>query len=370
MSKESFTTISRYEQMTLQLVYFGSSLSFTYPAMIIASTKDAYWAPFVAWAVFGILSAWIYSRLLAGTRGKGLLESLIQAMGMVPTLVIAAPVIIFIAVSLIISVRTYAEIITMTMLPSTPIPFLTGMLIPSIALAYTGILSIVRAARALFLISSAIIFLLMCVGFSDTSWITGGPWLRISGDFFARKEFYAASFAWMGYIFTSLIGTYTPQAAKSFFQTYVISVLIAILLCAGYIYLPLVTFGPEMSKHLELPFISKMDSIYHYWIIFENLTAFFVSVAMFYLLVVLSLKMRALGEAVKSLFPRWGVLWIYGCFFVLLYAGSNLIPSWEVLKDSYYWSSGLRIYTMFGFPLLALAGYKLGMKVKRKEASA
>lgn len=305
-------SLTGYNMFAVQVLYFGASAGFIYPSLIIRSTTGAYWVPIAIWAALALLSCLLYSKLLSLLENESLIERIGRSIGLPAAFIVSLPQLVFIFGALVVMLRAYSEMITMTMLPTTPITFLNGMLLAPGALALAGMMPIARAARVLFLVSSLLSVFLMLVGFSDVNWTLGGPWLRTSGDFLLNKNFYSGSFIWMGFAFTALIGSYNARISSRYRKSYFFALAFSFPMIAGFIYLPVLTFSRELSRHLTLPFISKMDSVYHYWIVFENLTALFVSVTMLYVLLIMAMKLHALGESLKCLFPRLKSAWIYG----------------------------------------------------------
>ncbi len=362
------SSLTGYDMFAVQMLYFGASAGFIYPSLVARSTTGAYWIPLAVWAALALLSCLLYSKLLGRLKDEKVIERLGRSIGLPAAFVLCLPQQIFIFGALVVMLRAYSEMITMTMLPTTPITFLNGMLFAPGALALAGMMPIVRAARVLFLVSSFLSVGLMVVGFSDVNWILGGPWLRTSGDFLMNKYFYSGSFIWMGFVFSALIGRYNSQSSSRYRKSYAYALLLSLPMIAGFIYLPVMTFSRELSRHLTLPFISKMDSVYHYWIVFENLTALFVSVTMLYVLLIMALKLHALGESIKSLFPRAKAVWIYSAIVLLVYAAASSLPSWRAVEGSIFYNVGLRMYALFGFPLLGMAA--LTIRGRRKKVAS
>lgn len=288
------------------------------------------------------------------------------SIGKAGTCIICLPVVLFLLAALVVMLRAYTEIITMTMLPTTPISFLNGMLLAPAALALAGMMPIVRAARVFFLLTLLFSLGLLLVSLSDVNWTLGAPWIRTNGDFFYDKRFYAGSFMWMGFVITSLIGPYSRQSARRVWKSYAMALIFAFPLIAGYIYLPVLTFGRELSQRLTLPFISKMDSISHYWIVFENLTAIFVSVTMLYVLLIMALKLHAVGEMFTVLMPRANMQVIYAVIFIIVYAAATVLASWKVVENIILLTIGFRFYVMFIFPLLGMFALAYGQRAGKE----
>jgi spore germination protein KB len=362
--------LRRYDMFALQLLYFGASAGFIYPSFLARSTTGSYWIPLAVWSAGAIVCSWLYAKLLSQLEGKKLLEELKRHVGPALAGLLCLPMLIFLLGALIIMLRAYSEIITMTMLPTTPILFLNGMIIAPALLACAGFMPIIRSAKVLVLVAVSISLMLLLLGLSDVDWTLGIPWARTNGDFVLDKQFYAGSFLWMGFVVTSLIGSYSRQSAKVAWQGYLIALISALPLVAGYIYLPVLTFGRELSRRLTVPFVSKMDSIYHYWVIIENLAAVFVAATLLYILIVIALKLRALGEFIRTFLPRTGNKLVYLVLSLAVFAAATLLPSWRDVELLLFMTAGVRLYVMFVFPVLGIVVLHAAKKRQAAEHMA
>ncbi|MBO9610612.1 MAG: GerAB/ArcD/ProY family transporter [Paenibacillaceae bacterium] len=351
---KSTSAINRYEMLAVHVLYAGAAAGFIYPGFLIRSTEGAFWIPIAVWAASALLSSWLYSRMLALLGGSKLIVAIRSSIGFALTGVICLPIVLFLVGAAVVTLRAYTEMVTMTMLPTTPIAFLNGMAIAPAALAMAGMMPIVRTAKLFFLIALLFTSIFLLLGLSDTHLMLGTPWLRTNGDFLTDKRFYAGSFLWMGFAIASLIGPYSRQTAGHAWSSYALALICSLPVVASYSYLPVMTFGRELSQRMTLPFISKMDSIYHYWFVFQNATSIFVSIAMLYVLFVLALMLHALGETIQPFVPRAKAWLIYGLLLVVVYAAATALASWRELEQLMLTTIGLRFYMMFLFPLLGM----------------
>lgn len=161
--------------------------------------------------------------------------------------------------------------------------------------------------------------------------------------------------------------SYTGRAVKKFWQPAVLAICCVLPLILGVVYLPILTFGPDLSKQLILPYISKMDSVHHYWIVFENMTAFLVSNMMIYVLLSLSLKLHILGKVIMELFPGAIKSWVYISVGTFVYFAANLVPSWTELEHLMCMLTLPGLYAMFAFPIVVFAVLWISKIIKKKE---
>lgn len=360
--------VSPASLFVLQVLYFGASAGYIYSSLVIRSTASAYWIPILLWGALALFGAWLYS-LVLNVSDAPLMETIRSRFGLPVSLLLIAPLVLFMGGSAIVMLRAYTEMISMTMLPSTPIPFLNGLAVVAVFMAWAGIKPIVRAARVFFLITLFLSIVLMLMGLSDIDLKLGSPWLLTSGDFIHSSRFYGSSYLWTGFVFAATLGPYSGNAMKKFWRPSALAILFALPLVLCVVYLPILTFGPELCRHLVLPYVSEIDTIFHYWVVLENLTAVYVSNTMIYVLLALSLKLHALGRTVELLFPSWNKNWIYLLLGAAVYAAAIAVPSWQSIERWIIDTTGLRMYAMFGFPLLILAGFTLYSRITGKEGS-
>jgi len=349
------TKLGGYESFVIHLLYFGSTAGFIYPSFLTRSTSGSFWIPLVFWCAAAIFGAWLYARLLSRLQDRPLLTELKRAVGPIPTSLLCLPLFVFLLGALVVMLRSYAEIISMTMLPTTPIAFLNGMIIAPALLASAGVMPIVRSAKVFVVFAVPLSVVLLMLGLSDLNWSLGIPWVRFNSDFISNNQFYAGSCLWMGFVITALIQPYSQRSARVACRAYGLALLCALPLIAGYIYLPVLTFGRELTSQLTVPFVSKMDSIYHYWVIVDNLGAIFVATSMLYVLVVMALKLHALNETMRTFLPPLGSKIASTSLLLAVFITATFIPSWRDIELVLMLTAGLRLYVMFVFPLLGMA---------------
>lgn len=361
---------SGYDLFALHILYIGVAASFIYPSFMIRSTTGSYLYPLAVWVVVALISAFVYRMLLSNLNGISLVEELRASIGVWFASALCLPLLLAVLVSAITILRAYSEIMTMTMLPTTPIFFLNGLLIAPVLLSYAGIMPIIRSAKVFFLVAIILCWALQLVGISDVKWHLGQPWFTTTGDFFLNRDFYAGSFLWMGFAISSMLGAYTPQAARMAWRSYALALLVSIPAIAGFFYFPVLTFGREFSRQLTVPFVSKMDSIYHYWIIVDNLAALFVSAVMLHILIVLAIKQYFLEYIIRKLMPSADrrLLSILG--FLLVYGGATWLPSWRSMEHFLTLGVALRGYVLILFPLLVMAALHIARRRQKAGHSA
>ncbi|GIP27800.1 hypothetical protein J23TS9_29300 [Paenibacillus sp. J23TS9] len=345
--------ISMPQYFILQIMVFGAISFYLYPYFIINATNQSYWIPILIWMMLGLLGAWLFSRMMALHQGMDAFAITKQELGWPGMILFILPMMWFIWRSMIIMIRAHTEIISMTILHTTPQWCLNGVILISVFLAMGGLVPIVRTAGVFFLVSLPLSFALTLLGLSDIHLYLGKPWIHTNGDFITSSKFYASSCIWLGYLYYAASGKYTKKPGK-LWKPYMIAAVCFLPLIAGSVYLPVLTFSAEMSRNLALPYISKMDSVNHYWLIVENLTAVFISASMLYLILVLSLMLHCFVTALKTMLPSWNEKLLYLLIGAATYASTFFIISWNEIVKSVEWDSPFRLYLMFLFPLAVI----------------
>ncbi|SFL22334.1 spore germination protein (amino acid permease) [Paenibacillus sp. 1_12] len=356
--------ISFNQYVVLQMMIFGGTSFFLYPYFIVQATNESYWMIIVIWMLMGILGAWLYSCMLASHPGTDAFDISKQLFGTVGSLLFNIPMLWFIGSSIVLMIRAHGEMISMTMLHTTPQWFLSGVVFISVFLASGGLISIVRTAGVLVIVSVPISIALTLLGLSDIQIQLGKPWLHINGDFFQQTSFYASSYIWAGFIYFAAAGKYANKP-KQLWKSYGLAAICFFPIIIGAVYFPILTFGPELTKSLTFPYITKMDSISHYWLVIENLTAVFVSVSMIYVILTIALMIHCFVVGVRTFFPKWNENLLYMITGVLTYSSALIIPSWNWIEKAVIVATPIRLYVIFVIPLAVLIKYRLQEGKKR-----
>lgn len=355
--------ISMPQFFVLQIMVFGAISFYLHPFYIINATEKSYWIPILIWMLLALFGAWLFSRMMALHPGMDAFSITRQQLGWPGVILFTLPLILFIWRAMIIMIRAHTEIISMTILHTTPQWLLNGVILISVFLASGGLVPIVRTAGIFLLVSFPLSVILTLLGMSDIDLKLGKPWIHMSGDFLTSSKFYASSCIWVGYLYYSACGKYAKKPGK-LWKAYAVAAVCFLPLIAGSVYLPVLTFSAEMSRNLTLPYISKMDSVGHYWLIVENLTAVFISTSMLYLILAIALMLHCFVTALRTIFPKWNEKLLYILTGALTYGSTFFIPSWNWIEKSLEWDSPFRLYLMFAFPLVVILKSLISERMK------
>lgn len=345
--------LSMTQYFGLQMMVFGAISFYLYPYFVIHATDHGFWIPILIWMPLSVAGSWLFSRMLALHQGEDAFSIVKRELGWAGIVLFLLPLIWFMWRSMVVMISAHMEIISMTILPATPSWVTAGVLWIAVFLASGGIGSIVRTGMIFLLVSFPISLALTLLGLSNVEFSLGKPWLHTSGDFLFSRKFYASSCIWTGYLYMAASGKFTKTPGK-LWKPYIAAAVCFSPLILGAVYLPVLTFGAEMSRNLTLPYISKMDSIYHYWLVIENLTAVFISSAMLYVILTLALMLHMIVAALRVIFWRWNEWWLYVIIGAATYASTLYVPSWDWIEKAVEWDSPFRLYLMYLFPLAVI----------------
>ncbi|NWL89490.1 hypothetical protein DMN77_18210 [Paenibacillus sp. 79R4] len=360
------TALSTTQFFGLQIMVLGAISFYLYPYLVINSTSHGFWIPIMIWMLLSLVGAWLFSRMMALHQGKDAFTIVKKELGWLGILLFVLPLIWYMWRSMVVMVSAHTEIIGMTILHTTPGWVLNGIIWIAVFLASGGFGSIVRTASIFLLVSFPISIILFLLAMSDTHLYLGKPWLQSTGDFLTSPRFYASSCIWTAYLYLAVCGQFSKKPGK-LWKSYAAATICFIPLILGSVYLPVLTFGAEMSRNLTLPYISKMDTIYHYWLIIENLTAVFISSSMLYLILALAIMVNLIVTAVKVIFPSWNDKLLYLLTGAITYASTLLVPSWEWIERALMINTPFRLYLMFLFPLVVVMKSMISERMKSRS---
>lgn len=346
--------INSYQYVVIHIIFFGGMSYFLYPDLSINCTSQAFWVPVVIWVLIAMLGAWLYSRTMAIHPGYDIVEIGILCFGKLGALIVLIPLFLFWFNSIVLMVRMHAELVTMTMLPTTPPWFLSAILVVPLFSASGGIRSIVRSAGIFVVVAVPLSLLMNVNALEHIDFKLGKPWLKPNGDFLFNTDFYASSYVWVGFIYIAVIGKFSSDPMK-LWKPYVMAAFCFLPFILAGVLLPLLTFGPEFTRQLTFPYVTKMDSIDSYWILFEDYTAVFVSTTMIYVVSTISLMYFCLGQGIQSFFPNWNKKVVFPMLGILTYIAALAIPSWNWMVQALVWETPLRLYLSWGLPLFILS---------------
>jgi spore germination protein (amino acid permease) len=336
---------------------------FLYPADIIDSSSEGQWAAVLLGFVIH------FSMIMLLLKGLSLFPDRDMIMiylnhGKVIASIFLLPLLIYLLIAAVITVRAYSEFVSIVFLSKTPSWAIMGiLLILSAYLATKSIDGILRTGVILFFLLVPVLCFILIISFQNVDWRYVYP---LDTDFsFIKHPSYLNSFFAIGGLFFFLGFVQPDISIKK--NTILLSALSILPIFIISVYVPVLTFGQDTASHFRFPYVMAVDAINLTWFMFDRLTMFFllsvIIFSMLYLSLVLWMMVRLIGKSSRErMMPQLVlmglVLTIYSvCFF---------ITDWSTVEMFFRWNTPLRIFILFGIPLSI---YLLGVRARKKEAT-
>nr|WP_286672557.1 GerAB/ArcD/ProY family transporter [Cohnella hashimotonis] len=349
----SAVRLSDTQYFIMQLAVFGATSYFLYPYLILHTDGGSYWMPIVTGLLAGILGARLFSGLMAQYPGLDAFAAVKRVLGWPGLLLFAIPYGWYIWRAMTMIARAHAEIVSMTILHTTPLWILHCTVPIAMLLAAGGVASIVRAAAVFVTVGIPVTIGITLLGFSDLDLALHEPWRPTDLSYLGSQSFFKSSFVWVGFLYLCSCGQYARIPGR-LWRPYAAAAFCFLPVIAAAIYFPVLTFGVGFAKALTFPFLSKMDSVSHYWLVVENLTAVFLSAVILLVILTLSLMMHSLVAALRALMPFLSARFAYAAVGASTYISAQLIPSWGWIEKGIWADTPVRIYLVLFPPVVWL----------------
>ncbi|CAI6076415.1 GerAB/ArcD/ProY family transporter [Cohnella sp. JJ-181] len=345
--------LSETQYVFLMLGVFGSKSFFLYPNLILHTAGGSYWMPILTGLALGVLGAWSFAKLLALHPGLDAFAVVKRSLGWPGLLLFALPFGWYLWRDMMLIARAHVEIISMTVLHTTPLWVLHCIIWVALFLAMGGIASITRAAAVFVVVGVPLIVGLTLLGLSDLQFTLHEPLRSSDAAYLGSKNFYASSYVWVGFLYFASSAQHARRPGR-LWRPFAAAALCFLPIIAGAVYLPVLTFGVGFSKALSFPFLSKMDSISHYWLVVENLTAVFISAAILFVILTIGLMMHCFVTALRTMLPMLPGRYAYLAVGAGTYVSALLIPSWKWIENGVWMDTPVRLYLVLLVPLFLL----------------
>jgi Spore germination protein len=348
----------------LMMVYFISHLGlifFMFPYNIISSTKQGYWFPVLIGVLTHFILLIIYLKGLQHFPKKDII-SIFSEKGKWFTLFLTFPLLIYFVIIIIITVRAYAEIITIVFLANTPVwAILILLLSISMFMAVNGVEVIFRTGFLLSIILIPIILVISVSSFQNIDWHFALP-INSKIDFLEKKGYYQSYFAFTScFLFLGFVRPYITYTNKKV-------LLAAVCLIPFYflaVYIPVLTFGPITASTTLLPYVVVVDAININWLMFDRVTMFFLLSLIAFVMLFLSLAGWQAARIIQYCIPKLKSSYLVIILFTAIYFSCFLLRDWQEIENLSSWNSPLRFYVVVTIPL---AVFILGKRKARRNA--
>lgn len=335
---------------------------FMFPADIIASTEQGHWFPILIGIIVHFVCLLTYMKGLSFFPKEDILSIFSKSKKRV-TFLFFAPVLLYLIMAIIITVRAYAEIVTLVFLSHTPLWTIILLLLSvSAYISSKGIEAILRTAFLLFILFFPILLFVLIMSFQNVDWRYAIPFDTDLG-FISKPAYFESYFAFAGgFLFLGFV-----QPFFSYERKYVI--LSAIFLIPFFlfsVYIPILTLGQATASKAFLPFVLIVDSININWLMFDRVTMFFLLSLIAFIILYLSLLMWKAIRIINYYIPKSRPSYLLFGLSVAIFFVCFWIPDWKDVENILFMNSFLRSYVIIVVPLSI---YYIGRRLKRKDTN-
>lgn len=352
---KSLHVVSMYLLTHLGLIFF------LYPGDVIASTEAGHWLPIMIGEFVHFTIIIVYMKGLSYFPNEDIIQIYFKRVGKWPSLFFLLPIAFYFFAVIIITVRTYSEIVSIVLLSNTPLwAVLALILIVSFSLAAQGVEAIFRTGVLLAFLFLPLVIFIFCISFQNVDWYYVFPLLDRDFSFFTTSNFLKSFFAFGGgFLFLGFIQPQLPYSKK-----YVIFTAVALIPCFLFsVYIPILTFGQATASTFIFPFVVAVDAVNINWLMFDRITIFFLMSLITFIMLFLALVIWKMLKIINVYIPSIKRIYLFIFFITIFFIICMLIPNWEDAERFFIWNTVLRFYVMLVIPFSI---YFLGIRNRKR----
>lgn len=323
---------------------------FVYPIDVIEITSQAHWLPVLFGFVFHLLIIMIYLKGLSYFKGQNIVDILMKTNKFVAWCILI-PALLYMAWLAVLSVRGFAEVVSIAILSDTPLWVLILLLlvIPGFITSQGmigGILRLSVLLSALFVIP---VVFVIATSFQNADWHYLFPLWPDSGamTFLLKPHFNMSLFAYSG---AFLMFGFLPSFAK--FKPKAIYWGSLVLLPAYLIsvYVPVLTLGEQTARQLQFPYLFVVDTVEINWLMFERINVFLllslIAFFMFYISLLIWQILCVIQLGIKDISSNY----LVPIIILPILIGCLFIPDWKTAGQLLQWSMGFQLFIVIVIP--------------------
>ncbi|NOU65125.1 GerAB/ArcD/ProY family transporter [Paenibacillus sp. LMG 31461] len=359
-----------FKNMQVAVVYIITHLGlifFLYPTDIIASTQEAHWAPVLVGYVIHITVVFIYLKGLSYFGNQNIIQILINKNKVIAWLTLF-PAFLYLSLVIVITIRAYAEIISIVILADTPIWLLMCLLlgVPVFMVMHGGIKALLRTGVLLGILFLPPMLFVMVSSFQNVDMYYALPIIPKDPtklfSFLTHFSYYKSLFAFAGgFLFLGFI----PSSLTFKPKTIYISSVAVFLFFLLSIYIPIMTLGGETSRQLAFPFIFAIDTIEINWLMFDRITIFFLLSLIAFVMLFIALTLWQIACLIRTNAQKMPNKYLLSAIALVVFLICLCIPEWEDIERLLQWNSILRLYVSLVIPsVIFIIGYRQHKQVR------
>ncbi|ASS76529.1 hypothetical protein CIG75_17230 [Tumebacillus algifaecis] len=342
-----------YQYRVLFFVIHLGSVFLLFPEMILLLGRTP-WLPILFGMIIQLLLLWLYLSGLRAFPGQNLIDIFLSK-GKWFARLLLLPYIVYLFNGNFIFIRSYAEMMTITMFKQTPIWALAVLLlIIPLYMASKGLSTILRTTMLLSMLFLPMLLATIIASAQNIDIRNAFPIGEFSLQFLGSINFISLFFVFSPFLILGMLNhnekVLTENKRPAMY--YLISGAVA-LFCLIAVYIPILSFGLEMNQRLQYSMLIAIDAVDLEWFVFDRITVFYVSSLLAFVFIYLAIQCWIFTQLVSKLFlPRLKPSLITWSFGLVTLVGTVLIPTWEWVFKAVRLDTPFRFYSMVLIPLL------------------
>ncbi|WP_364142749.1 GerAB/ArcD/ProY family transporter [Paenibacillus sp. LPE1-1-1.1] len=351
------------------LMYSLTKLGFVfffYSGDIISSTTEGHWVAIILGLALNMLMVWTYMKGLSFFPKQDII-SIYLGIGKWAAGFFLLPLVFYLLVVNVITIRAFSEIVTLVFLANTPIWAIMGLLVViSAYLATNGVDAIFRTGFLLAILFLPFIFFAIVTSFQNVDYRYLFPLIDQKFSFITKPSYLHSFSAFaVSFLFLGFVQPYFSYSRKKVMLA--LAALVPFFFIS--VYIPLLTFGQATSSTFKFPFIMLVSTIHINWLMFDRITMFLllslITFTMLFISIVLWEISRILHRSLPKVKPNYLIIMTAA----LIYSACLLIKNWESIEKLAMWNTLLRFFV---FLIIPCSIWFIGVRSRRmiKDESA
>ncbi|WP_141504300.1 GerAB/ArcD/ProY family transporter [Paenibacillus luteus] len=347
------------------LVYCLTQLGFMfffYPGNIISSATEGHWIPIVIGMLVNILVVWAYMKGLSYFPKQDII-SIYLGVGKWAAFVFLCPLVIFLLLVNIITVRGFSEVISLVFLENTPVWAISGLFISiSTYMAMNGIGAIFRTGVLLAFLFLPLILFTFVISFQNVDFHYVFPLLTKNFSFLWQPGYIHSFSAFAGsFLFLGFITPYFTYSRSKMMLA--LAALVPFFILS--VYLPILTFGQATASTFNFPFVVLVSTVHINWLMFDRVTMFLLLSLITFAMLFISLLLWEVSRILKRAMPKAKPSYLILIVSTLIFAACLSISSWQDVQMLFSWNVSFRFFTLFAIPFsILIIGLRSGRRQK------
>jgi hypothetical protein len=334
--------------MTAPIFFIAAhcAIMFTaYPRSLLASTRYGHWEPACINMLIELMLLLLLLLGLRNARGMDYAD-LFLPLGKWVSSAFLLPLVIFITMIPILSIRFFAELMIIVFIASSPLYAILALLCILVLLgASIGPQGMMRASTLLTIINIPILFfaLIACI-MTNAKFVKIFPLVNLSMDFLVDGKLFTTLFSICPFLFLGML----PPICKVQIKPILLSLIPIALLYILVVYIPISVYGLNAAKILSFPLMTSLDSVNISWTIFNRISLFYAVALLAFVMTLSTFSLWSSAHIIRKMMPAWRENYVRMVLIVIIYMASLLIPSWDMYINIFTTDTWFRllIYTI------------------------